>query len=102
MSKKEGPDMAGIRKKFSDDFKAKVALEALKEQKTMAELSSEFSVHPSQISAWRNQLKEQMSMVFGKTESKNLKEKDELIDELYKNIGKLQVEVDWFKKKFSV
>lgn len=94
--------MAGMRKKFSDDFKAKVALEALKEQKTMAELSSEFSVHPSQVSAWRNQLKEQMGSVFGRSESKSLQEKDDLIDELYKNIGKLQVEVDWFKKKFSI
>ena len=94
--------MAGIRKKFSDDFKAKVALEALKEQKTMAELSSEFSVHPSQVSAWRNQLKEQMGSVFGRSESKSLQEKDDLIEELYKNIGKLQVEVDWFKKKFSI
>jgi len=93
--------MAGMRKQFSADFKAKVALEALKEQKTIAELASEFSVHPSQISAWRNQLKEQMSVVFGKTESKNIQEKDELIDQLYKNIGKLQVEADWFKKKFN-
>jgi len=94
--------MAGIRKQFSADFKAKVALEALKEQKTIAELSSEFSVHPSQISTWRNQLKEQMGLVFGRSESKSLQEKDDLIEELYKNIGKLQVEVDWFKKKFSV
>lgn len=94
--------MAGIRKQFSADFKAKVALEALKEQKTIAELSSEFGVHPSQVSTWRNQLKEQMSTVFGRTESKSLEEKDELIEQLYKNIGKLQVEVDWFKKKFSV
>jgi len=94
--------MTGIRKQFSADFKAKVALAALKEQKTIAELSSEFSVHPSQVSTWRNQLKEQMASVFGHTESKSLQEKDNLIDQLYKNIGKLQVEVDWFKKKFSV
>ena len=82
--------MAGMRKQFSADFKAKVALEALKEQKTMAELSSEFGAHPSQISTWRNQLKEQISMVFGKTESKSLQEKDELIERLYKSIGKMQ------------
>ena len=94
--------MAGMRKQFSADFKAKVALEALKEQKTITELASEFSVHPSQISAWRNQLKEQISMVFGKTESKSIQEKDELIEQLYKNIGKLQVESDWLKKKLHI
>jgi transposase len=94
--------MTGIRKQFSADFKAKVALEALKEQKTMAELSSEFSVHPSQVSAWRNQLKDEMSTVFGRTESKSLHEKDELIEQLYKNIGKLQVEADWLKKKLHI
>jgi len=93
--------MTGIRKQFSKDFKAKVALEALKEQKTITELASEFSVHPSQISAWRNQLKEQMASIFGRSDNEELHEKDELIDQLYKNIGKLQVEVDWFKKKFN-
>ena len=93
--------MTGIRKQFSKDFKAKVALEALKEQKTITEIASEFSVHPSQISAWRNQLKEQMASIFGRSDNEELHEKDELIDQLYKNIGKLQVEVDWFKKKFN-
>lgn len=94
--------MAGIRKKFSNEFRAKVALEALKEQKTMAELSSEFGVHKSQIASWRSQLKEQMASVFGRNDTEELRAKDELIEQLYKNIGKLQVEVDWFKKKFSV
>jgi len=92
--------MGGMRKQFSKEFKAKVALEALKEQKTMAELSSEFGVHVSQIAAWRNQLKEQVGSIFGRSDSQELRTKDELIDQLYKNIGKLQVEVDWFKKKF--
>lgn len=94
--------MAGIRKQFGKEFKAKVALEALKEQKTMAELSSEFGVHQSQIAAWRNQLKEQMASVFGRSESDELKEKDALIEQLYKNIGKLQVESDWLKKKLMI
>jgi len=93
--------MGGMRKQFSKEFKAKVALEALKEQKTMAELSSEFGVHVSQIAAWRNQLKEQVGSIFGRSDSQELRTKDELIDQLYKNIGKLQVEVDWFKKKFT-
>jgi transposase-like protein len=94
--------MAGIRKQFSAEFKAKVALEALKDQKTLAELASEYGAHPTQISAWRNQLKDQMATVFGRTESKSLQEKDELIEQLYKNIGKLQVESDWLKKKLHI
>ena len=94
--------MAGIRKQFSAEFKAKVALEALKDQKTLAELASEYGAHPSQISVWRNQLKDQMSTVFGRSESKTIQEKDELIERLYKNIGKMQVESDWLKKKLHI
>ena len=92
--------MAGMRKQFSAEFKAKVALEALKDQKTLAELASEYGAHPTQISAWRNQLKDQMASVFGRSESKTIQEKDELIEQLYKNIGKLQVESDWLKKNY--
>ena len=91
----------GIRKQFSSEFKAKVALEALKGQKTIAELSSEFGVHATRITAWRNQLKGQAAEVFGNAHDESLKSQKELIDQLYKNIGQLQVEVDWFKKKFT-
>lgn len=91
----------GIRKQFSSEFKAKVALEALRGQKTASELASEFGVHATQITSWRNQLKERIASVFGNGESKELQEKDALIERLYKNIGQLQVEVDWFKKKFT-
>ena len=94
--------MAGMRKQFSAEFKAKVALEALKDQKTLAELASEYGAHPTQISAWRNQLKDQMALVFGRSESKTIQEKDELIERLYKNIGKMQVESDWLKKKLHI
>ena len=70
----------GIRKQFSNEFKAKVALEALKGQKTVAELSSEFGVHASQINAWRNTLKERLAEVFGGSGNKELQEKDVLIN----------------------
>jgi len=92
----------GIRKQFSSEFKAKVALEALKGQKTVAELASEFGVHSTQITAWRNQLKEQAVEVFGNAHDKSMQQQKELIERLYQNIGQLQVEVDWFKKKFTV
>ena len=92
--------MAGIRKQFSAEFKAKVVLEALKDQKTLAELASEYGARLSQISAWRNQFKDQMASVFGRSESRTIQEKDELIERLYKNIGKMQVENDWLKKNY--
>ena len=92
----------GIKKQFSDEFKAKVGLEALKGQKTIAELASEFDVHPTQINTWRALIKERTASLFGRGDGKELKEKDELIERLYKNIGQLQVDVDWLKKKLKI
>ena len=92
----------GIKKQFSDEFRAKVGLEALKGDKTVAELASEFDVHPTQINAWRALIKERTASLFGRGDGKELKEKDELIERLYKNIGQLQVDVDWLKKKLKI
>ena len=92
----------GIKKMFSDEFKAKVGLEALKGQKTVAELASEFDVHPTQINTWRALIKDRTASLFGHGDGKELKEKDELIERLYKNIGQLQVDVDWLKKKLKI
>jgi transposase-like protein len=91
--------MNGVRKQFSKEFKAKVAIEAIKGLKTTAELSSEFGVHPSQISQWKNELREGLPEVFAGRKSVEEKDKDRLIDELYKQIGQLQVENGWLKKK---
>ena len=63
---------------------------------------SEFDVHPTQINAWRALLKERTASLFGRGDGKELKEKDELIERLYKNIGQLQVDVDWLKKKLKI
>lgn len=92
----------GMKKTFSDEFKAKVALEALKGNKTTAELSSEHQVHPTQISSWRGIVKEGTASLFGNDNDKKLKEKDKLIEELYTNIGQLQVDVTWLKKKLKI
>jgi putative transposase len=92
----------GIKKQFSDEFKAKVGLEALKGQKTVAELAGEFDVHPTQINTWRALIKDRTASLFGRGDGKELKEKDELIERLYKNIGQLQVDVDWLKKKLKI
>ena len=79
-----------------------MGLEALKGEKTTAELSSEYGVHPTQINTWRALINEQTASLFGRGDNKELKEKDELIDRLYKNIGQLQVDVDWLKKKLKI
>ena len=91
-----------MRKRFSNEFKAKVALAALRGDKTMSELASEFEVHPTQVSVWRNELKERALEVFGTPRERAGKDKNELIDELYKNLGQMKVEHDWLKKKLNV
>jgi len=92
--------MAGnIHKNHEAAFKAKVALEALKEEKTMAELSSEYAVHPNQIRQWRQKLVDELPGVFSDRRQKNDKEAEEVTAELYRQIGQLKVELDWLKKK---
>ena len=89
-------------RQFSDEFKAKVALEALKGQKTVAELAVEYQVHPSQINLWRNMLKERMAGAFKGSDTKALREKDETIEQLQKIIGQMKLEHDWLKKKLHL
>ena len=88
-----------IRKGYEGSFKAKVALEALKSEKTLAQLSSEFGVHANQIRQWRKHLLDELPKVFSDRRKKGEQEKDDLISELYRQIGQLKVEVDWLKKK---
>ena len=91
--------MGKINKRHDGAFKAKVALEAVKEEKTTSQLSSEYGVHPSQIGQWRKQLLEELPTLFSDKRKKVEKDGEELKDELYKQIGQLKVEVDWLKKK---
>ena len=91
----------GMRKKFPNDFKAKVALAALKGDKTVAELESEFQVHTSQINAWKATLKERATDVFSGSAGKSVKEYKDQIDVLYNDIGRIQVENNWLKKKLN-
>ena len=93
--------MGRIRKQFGKEFKAKVAFEALKELKTTAELSSEFSVHLSQINQWKKELREHLPELFAGADRTKEKDKNQLIDDLYKQIGQLQVENGWLKKKLT-
>jgi len=91
-----------MRKRFSKEFRAQVALAALKGDKTMSELAGEFEVHPTQVSAWRKELKDRAMEVFGVPRDKAGVDKDQLIEELYKNLGQMKVENDWLKKKLNV
>ena len=88
------------RKQYPKEFKARVALEAIKEAKTIAELSSEYEVHSAMITKWKKQLQENIADIFTR---KNEQEPDDkqLIENLYKQIGKSQVEIDWLKKKLG-
>jgi putative transposase len=92
----------GMRKKFPNDFKAKVALAALKGDKTIAELESEYQVHASQINTWKVQLKERATDVFSGSAGITAKEYKDQIETLYSDIGRIQVENNWLKKKLHI
>jgi len=91
--------MTSLRSKYPPAFKAKVALEAIKEEKTSAELSSQYQVHPGQIRNWKGTLKQGAMDLFSGNRKKIKDNKEELIQELYRQIGQLKVELDWLKKK---
>ncbi len=87
------------RNSYSREFKSKVALAAVKGQKTSNELVTEFGVHVSQINLWKKQLLEALPAVFSLRSGRQESEFEAERDLLYRQIGKLQVEVDWLKKK---
>lgn len=91
-----------IRRVHPPAFKAKVAVEALKEQKTIAELSSFFGVHETQITKWKKQALEILAQGFSGKREQKTKDERELIQELYRQIGRLKVEVDFLKKKMGI
>jgi transposase len=92
----------GIRRVHPPAFKAKVALEAIKEQKTIAELSSIYGVHSTQITKWKKKALDFIGQIFSEKAQQQQKSDDELIQELYRQVGKLQVERDWLKKKIGL
>ena len=88
------------RKRHSAEFKAKVALEAAKEIKTLNELASQYEVHSVQISQWKKHLLENLAGVFS-TQKKSVNHTKKF-DELYRQIGEVTVERDWLKKKLDL
>ena|SRR5579862_2412640 len=94
------PSAGRPRRRHSSQFKAQVALEALKGQKTLNELASEFGVHPVQIAQWKRQLLDASASIFDSSASRRgEREQDHLVEQLYQEIGQLKVEVDWLRKK---
>ena len=93
--------MTGKRKRHSAAFKAKVALEAAKQTKTVAELAKTFQVHPVQISQWKKQLLDGVESLFRDGRRREREEGQALQAELYERIGRLNMEVEWLKKSVA-
>jgi len=91
--------MARGRRRHGAQFKAKVALAAAAGDRTLAELASDYEVHPSQITQWKRQLLEGLPGIFSRPANRQQQEQQELTARLYQQIGQLKVELDWVKKK---
>lgn len=93
--------MSNNRKRYNPQFKAKVALAALKNEETTSELAARFGVHPTMIASWKRTLLDGAPDIFDKGQ-KSRKQTEEHVDELYKQIGRLKVERDFLSKKLSL
>jgi len=86
------------KKRYAATFKSKVALEAVKGQRTISEIASEYEVHPNQVGQWKRQLRDGIENIFTDSRRTNRSEEKEK-DKLYQEIGRQKVELDWLKKK---
>ena len=89
--------METIRKRHPPKLKTDIALEALKAQRTVNEIASEYKVHPAQVSQWKKKLQDGLPLVFGAKVQVDTSET--LVSQLYEEIGRLKFELDWLKKK---
>ena len=95
--------MAGKRRSFTASFKAKVALEAIREAKTIHEIAQKHKLHPTQINLWKKQLLDGAEEVFqdGRSKPAASASDEPQADELYEQIGRLKVQLEWLKKKVA-
>jgi len=91
--------LSRMRKTYDGAFKAKVAFEAAKGEKTIAQIASEYGVHPNQIRQWRNHLIEQLPELFSSRRPQQERAREEIEADLYQQIGQLKMELEWLKKK---
>jgi transposase len=94
--------MSVKRKYYSKELKAKIALEAVKGYRSITELSKEYKIHPNQIGKWKQQLLENLPALFDNMRGPKTDQDNELVNQLYRQIGKQQVEIDWLKKKYEL
>jgi transposase-like protein len=92
-------DMGRKRRNFTEGFKAKVALEAVKGLKTVTALASEYQLHPNQISDWKKQLVARAPELFASGAKGDSKSEEELTAPLYEEIGRLKMDLKWLEKK---
>ena len=93
--------MKESRRKHNPAFKAKVALEALKGEETIAQLASRFEVHPSQVRKWKREVEEGAADIFGGDHGQNKNDDEALVAKLYQEIGQLKVERDFLERKLG-
>ncbi|HNZ62576.1 MAG TPA: transposase [Paludibacteraceae bacterium] len=91
--------MKAKRRKFSAEFKARVAIEAIKERETLAELALKFDVHPNVISGWKQEFLKRSAAVFETADDDGAMKQEQ--EKLYARIGKLEMEKEWLKKKLG-
>lgn len=91
--------MSVTRRQHSGVLKTRAVLDAIKGQRTIPELASQYGVHPTQITKWKKQAIEGLPAILSNQKEKSEKKKEDLESELYKQIGQLKVELDWIKKK---
>jgi len=92
----------GKRRAIPAERKAKVALAALRGDRTINQLAADYEVHPTQVSQWKRQLEEQVGELFRDRRGRGGGETQRLVEQLYQQIGRLQFELDWLKKKVGV
>lgn len=93
--------MSKKRRQYSAQYKFQVALEAAKGNKTLSELSSESGIHPNQISSWKRQLLSDGAELFQRNGTRKEDGQAEQEAELYEQIGRLKMELEWLKKKVA-
>jgi transposase-like protein len=91
-----------MKKKFSPQQKAAIVKTLWQGDKTIAQISSQYEIHPTQLRNWKLQAEAGLKELFADRRKKANQDKDKLIEELYKTIGKREMEVEWLKKKFNL